>query len=104
MPHRHRCWARCRCLGCACRLRSMQAATRPSRLRSDFRRGCIVLGGCAAALMGHVAKASAQETEPTRKVTTVCLAWEAEPSCPAAPETERLVEEMLGRRLFQGQS
>jgi hypothetical protein len=48
--------------------------------------------------------ARAQEKEGTRKVTTVCLAWQAEMSCPSAPETERVVEEMLGRPLFQGPS
>jgi hypothetical protein len=54
--------------------------------------------------MGYQATATAQENAPTRKVTTVCLAWEAELNCPAASETERLVEEMLGRPLFQSQS
>lgn len=54
------------------------------------------------ALAGHVATANAQQTPPQRKGTSVCLAWEAETSCPSAAETERAVEEMLGHRLFQG--
>ena len=54
------------------------------------------------ALAGHVATANAQQTSPQRKGTSVCLAWEADTSCPSAAETERAVEEMLGHRLFQG--
>jgi len=96
----------CRCSFRPCTLGVMRAATpRGLRYRSPgFRRGRTVLGGCAVALLGHVSAAPAQEKEPSRKVTTACLAWKAETSCQSAAETERAVEEMLGRRIFQGPS